>query len=160
MSCLYCLSITSSFVLAVLGKNSFVQTALLANIHCMMSCWSGSRPLASGTPSILDPQWNSSQISCCCPESWRSCSFGSVESAPSHTPAAHRWGRWMLEWANSKPRSWAWVAAELVSLPALPHRWEVGSALLHCSSERWGQLWGTQVIGASSAFHQTLMFFL
>ena len=31
-----------------------------------VSHWSGLRPLASATLSILDPHWDSSQISCCC----------------------------------------------------------------------------------------------
>ena len=55
-----------------------------------MSHWSSMRPLASATPSILEPHWDSSSLSCWCPVSWRSCSFGSVGPAPSHTPAVHR----------------------------------------------------------------------
>jgi hypothetical protein len=43
-----------------------------------MSHWSASRPLASVTASILDPHQESSWLSCCCPVSWRSCSFGSA----------------------------------------------------------------------------------
>ena len=31
-----------------------------------MSHWSVSRPLASATPSVLDPHWDSCQISCWC----------------------------------------------------------------------------------------------
>lgn len=52
-----CLSIPSSFVLASLGAAvyhtvaPFVQTALFANVHYAMCCWSDSRPLTS----ILDP---------------------------------------------------------------------------------------------------------
>ena len=55
---------------------SIHTSSLIATSH-----WSGSRPLASATPSILDPHQDSSQISCCCPVSWRPCSFGSVEWA-------------------------------------------------------------------------------
>ena len=40
-----------------------------------MSHWSGMRPLASATPSVLDPHWVFSQISWLCPVSWRSCSL-------------------------------------------------------------------------------------
>lgn len=29
--------------------------------------WSGTRPLTSATLSLLEPHWDSSQISCCCP---------------------------------------------------------------------------------------------
>lgn len=39
-----------------------------------LSHWSGSRPQASATPSILDPP----QISRCCPVSWRLLSCGSA----------------------------------------------------------------------------------
>jgi hypothetical protein len=40
--------------------------------------------------------WNLTEtylISCCCPVSWRSCSFGSIGLASSCIPAAHQWGR-------------------------------------------------------------------
>jgi hypothetical protein len=69
----------------------FSQMSLIVNVHCNES---GSRPLASATPSILDPCRDSPQMSSCCPESWRSCSFGSAVSAPSHTPAFYRWDRY------------------------------------------------------------------
>jgi hypothetical protein len=59
-----------------------------------MSYWSGSRPLASATLSVLDPHWESSQISCCCLVSWRSCSFNSSGTAPSQAPDVHRWDRY------------------------------------------------------------------
>jgi len=66
----------------------FAQIALLSNAH-----WSGLRPLASATLSILYPHWGSSHTSCCCPVSWRSCSFGSAGPASSHSPAIQRCGR-------------------------------------------------------------------
>jgi hypothetical protein len=47
-----------------------------------VTLWSGTRLLASATLSILEPQphptQKSSQKSCCCPVSWRSCSLGCV----------------------------------------------------------------------------------
>lgn len=55
--CLSCLSIPSSFALASLGAAVYhavdpcVQTALFANVHYAMCCWSDSRPLTA----ILDP---------------------------------------------------------------------------------------------------------
>lgn len=42
---------------------------------------------------ILDPQQNSSRISCCCPESRRSCGYISAGLVPSYAPAIHRWDR-------------------------------------------------------------------
>lgn len=46
-----------------------------------LSHWSGSRPQASATPSILDPP----QISHCCPVSWRLLSCGSAGRVLSYT---------------------------------------------------------------------------
>ena len=59
---------------------------LLSSLPCLpmfiaITCWSGTRSLVSATRLILDPHWDSSWISCCCPVSWRFCSFGSVEPA-------------------------------------------------------------------------------
>ena len=48
----------------------FSPFILFASVH-----WSGSRPPASAAPPITDSHWGSSWISCCCPVSWRSCSF-------------------------------------------------------------------------------------
>jgi hypothetical protein len=45
---------------------SFVHTSLLP-IFIEMSHGSGSRPVASATLSIMDPQRNFSQTFCCCP---------------------------------------------------------------------------------------------
>lgn len=58
---LFSLFPASSFILVTLGAAvshevySSVQTASLVNVRCVMCCRSGSRPLASATPSILDP---------------------------------------------------------------------------------------------------------
>ena len=54
-----------------------------------VSPWSDLRSLASR----LDPHLDCSQLSCCCPVSWRSCNFGSAGPALLHTPPFHRWGR-------------------------------------------------------------------
>ena len=52
-----------------------------------MTYWSGMRPLPSAVLSRLEPYLDSHQISCCCPVSWRSYSFGSVGSVALCTPA-------------------------------------------------------------------------
>lgn len=44
----------------------------------VMNVWSGSRPLASAPPSILDPHWDSAWIFYYSIVSWRSCSFRSA----------------------------------------------------------------------------------
>lgn len=49
------------------------------------------RPLPFATSFILDPYRESSRISCCYPESWKSYRNGSTGLAPSYTPATHRW---------------------------------------------------------------------
>lgn len=71
--------------------NPFVRKAFLANVPSVMCCWSGPRPLASGTSPILNLHQISSQISYCCPESWRF--YNNVSEGPLSTPSAHRWGR-------------------------------------------------------------------
>lgn len=38
-------------------------------VFIAVSHWSGSKPLASAILSVLDPLWDASQISCCCPMS-------------------------------------------------------------------------------------------
>ena len=53
-----------------------LSTHLCLQMFTAMSYWSGSRALASATPSILGPHWNASRMFCCCPVSSRSCSFG------------------------------------------------------------------------------------
>lgn len=93
------LSIAALFLWMALGAaayhavRSFDQTALLVNICCVMFCLSCPKPLASGTPSLLDSHRNSTWISCCCPNSWRSWSYGSSGPFPSLSPASYRWGR-------------------------------------------------------------------
>lgn len=51
------------------------------------------RPLAFTISSILDPYRESSRISCCYPESWKSCSNGCTGLSLSYTLATHRWCR-------------------------------------------------------------------
>ena len=55
----------------------FVQTSLLAKAPCTESLVS-SEASCSCYVIIVDLHRVSSQISCCCPGSWRSCSFGSA----------------------------------------------------------------------------------
>ena len=70
-----------------------LQSTLSSTHLCLLMfiamTWSDLRSLASATLSILEPHWDSSRIPCCCPVSWRSCSFGSVGPA-SCTPAVHQ----------------------------------------------------------------------
>ena len=54
---------------------TFLSTHLYLGMFFAMSHWSGLRSLASATLPILDPHRDSSQTSCCCPGSWRPCSF-------------------------------------------------------------------------------------
>lgn len=86
-----------------------------------MSHWSGSRPLASALPSILDSHWDSSQIPCDCPESWRSCGYDSVGLAPSCPLAAHRWGRCLGQLKTlDLGLSGSWVGQPVYLLALLP----------------------------------------
>ena len=130
---------------------------------------SGLRPLASATLSILDPYWDSSLISCCCPGSWRACGYGSGGPAPSHTPAVHRWGRcwgeptqspgsgpgWELSWSACQLSCTHTTRASSPALPRLAHpkphkaglRVSSPALLLSCHQ---GWLTYTQAIRASS----------
>ena len=65
---LFCLSNTSLFSLVSLGAKVCHTVHLLPyqpylQIFIAMSHWSGLRPLVSGTPSLLNPYQNSSQMS-------------------------------------------------------------------------------------------------
>lgn len=53
-----------------------VHSCQLGKVRCR-SHWS-----ASATLSMLDPPWDASRISCCCPVSRRPCTFGSAGSRP------------------------------------------------------------------------------
>jgi hypothetical protein len=70
-----------------------LSTHLHLQMFIAMSHWSGSRPLASLTPSILDAHPDSSQLSCCCSVSWRSCSFGTAGLALAWFPIIYKWYR-------------------------------------------------------------------
>lgn len=61
---------------------SFSSLIFTANVIAMNHC-SDSRLLAWATLSVQNPQWDSSWICCCCPVSWRPCSFGSTGLVPS-----------------------------------------------------------------------------
>jgi hypothetical protein len=76
-----------------------------------MSHWSGSRSLASVTPSLLELHWDSFRLVSCCPVSCRSCSLGSVRLALWRIPTIAEdllWGGplqspgsgpgWQLSW--------------------------------------------------------------
>ena len=66
-----------------IAQYTLLSTHLHLQILITLSHWSGLRPLASATLSILDPHGDFSQISCSV--SWRSCGFGSAVPA---TPGA------------------------------------------------------------------------
>jgi hypothetical protein len=55
-----------------------LSTHLPWQMFIAMGHWSGSRSLASVTPSALDPHRDSSRSSRGYPVSWRSCHFGSA----------------------------------------------------------------------------------
>jgi hypothetical protein len=84
-------------VLWYVTQYTLLPKELFMQMFVAMRHWSSLRSLASAILSILDPYWDSSQISCCCPVSWRSCSLGSAILAPSCVPTVHRqsryWGR-------------------------------------------------------------------
>lgn len=90
--------------------------------HCF-----GSRPLATATPSTLDPHRDSSGISSCCLVSRRSCSFDSAGQASSHALAAHSWGR-SLGGPAHRSLGNSWVVQPTTALESKP----LGLALLFC----------------------------
>jgi hypothetical protein len=122
-----------------------------------MSQCSDWRPLASATLSILGPHRDSFWISCCCPVSWSSCSFGSLEES------LHLLQQFIDEvgvgWANSEPWIWAWVVAELIIPAALlhpHHQGELSNTSLASSSNAiaskgQGQLSCSHAFGAGSS---------
>ena len=70
---------------ATFPQKKYPFTQFFLQMLMAVSHWSGSRPLASITLLlILVTHWGSSQISCCCPVSWRSCSVGSGGRTLSH----------------------------------------------------------------------------
>jgi hypothetical protein len=98
---------------------TFFSKQLNLQMFVAMSHWSGSSPLASATPSILDPHQDFSQLSSCCPVSWRSCSFGSVGPVPSPTPEVHRWGGCWDEPSQSPGSGRGWKLG--LSFHLFPH---------------------------------------
>lgn len=126
-----------------------------------MTCWSGTRPLASGTLSIPELHWDSSWLSCCCLESCRSCSFACIKLVPSCTPTVHWWvdvgvcqfkvldlgqrGIQAGQPASSPATSKNGVSSTLLS------RWGAGPALLSAAaSEGQGQFFPSLNLSASS----------
>ena len=57
----------SSSMLQCVLESIPLSTHLYLQMLTVMSHWAVLRPLASATPSIPDPHWDSSQMSCCCP---------------------------------------------------------------------------------------------
>jgi hypothetical protein len=100
----------------------------------------GLRPLASATPSVLDPHQESSRIFCCCPVTW-----DPAELVLQDQTFLMIMGK-ALGWANSKPWIWAWVVAELVLQPASS---PVPLGLLLCPGKGWDQLSHAYTIWAS-----------
>lgn len=125
-----------------LSKHLYLQ------MFAAMSHWPVLRSLASATSSTLDPQWDSSQIACACPVSWRSCSFGSAGLALSLAPAVHRDGV-DIGWANSEPWMEAWVVAELSAHCSCSSTVLISSPLAATSKEQ-GQLSCSHSLGAGS----------
>jgi len=54
----------------IITQYTLLPTHLHLQMFIAMSHWSGSRPLASATPSILGLHWYSSKLSCCGPVLW------------------------------------------------------------------------------------------
>ena len=119
----------------------------------VMSHWSGSRALASVTPSILDPHLDSSGLSCCCPEDPEAL----IQQAWPFLESQRSTNDVDLEWVNSESWIWACVVAELVSMSALlyqHHPGKLSSTALARSpnattSLRQGQISCSHTLGAS-----------
>jgi len=71
-------AVTTTTTKAVVCQCIHVPSYLYFRMLSAMSHWSRSRSLASVTPSVLEPQWDSSKSSYCCPVSWGSCSCRSA----------------------------------------------------------------------------------
>jgi hypothetical protein len=132
-SCSLSQCVTHSVSLTVCHSQCVTYHPTFLPVLTAVSHWSGSRTLASVPQSRLDPHRDSSQIACCCPVSWRSCSFGSAELGPSHTLAAHRWV------GQLKALDLGLGGTELTSL----------SALLCCPGEGWSQLSCVPEVGSA-----------
>jgi hypothetical protein len=90
-----CCYFSTSFCGSFVSRTSctpipFISPSLASVMFITMSCRSGSRSLASVTPSILNRHRDSSRLSCCCPMSWKSYRFGAAGLALSHIPTVLR----------------------------------------------------------------------
>lgn len=143
--------VSQCVIQAILSSKQLHLQASIARSH-----WSGSRALASTTPSTLDPHWDSAQISCGYPKSWRSCS--SAGPAFSHAAAVLRCGWCGLSQlkALALGLGGSWVgplgcsraSTTRVSSPTVS-RWGVGPALLPVvAGKRQDQLSCTHSISA------------
>jgi hypothetical protein len=120
-----------------------------------MSHWSGSRPLASDTPSILDPHRTPLRypaVVLC----HRDPAALDLQDWPFHE-GQQLTGDVDLGWGNPKPCIWAWMVAKLVNLPYLYHQVNSPSvfpASLHyaTSSIEQGQ------VSCSQALRLTILF--
>ncbi|CAO2580303.1 hypothetical protein LEMLEM_LOCUS1378 [Lemmus lemmus] len=90
----------------------------ILNVAIARSHWFVSRPLVSAPLSLLDPHWDSSWVSCCCPVSWRSCSFGSAGLTPPRAPAGNtREGVWVSQLVALILGLGGWRVGQLASFP-------------------------------------------
>lgn len=106
--------------------------------------------------SILDPYWDSSQISCCCSVSLKSCSIGTVGPSLSHAPTVCRWYR---GWGGpTQTLDQGLGGAELVSplaFPLLHHQVKFSNTVPANSTnvstgKRQGKLSCSHALGACS----------
>lgn len=116
-------------------KYTLLSTYVYSQMFIAMKHWSGSRPLASATVSILDLYRDFCQISCCWPLAWRSCSFASACSFPSHAPVHHRCGRC---WRGSTKALFLDLRGRWIRRPAKfsvagPPELALQHCLAHCS---------------------------
>lgn len=115
---------------------SFCPSSFICKVFIVMSCWSGSRPLASGTPSTQDPHQNFSRLDFFCLELWRSCGCGFTALVTSHAPTGHMWDR-----------CWVGQVKDLnMSLSGTP-------LVRSLSGGGQGQLSSAQAMGASSPLY-------
>lgn len=103
MEAVVCHVFNTQYIL--LSKQLYLQMIIAINL------WFRLRTLVSATVSILDPHQNSSRLSCYCPVSWKSCSFGSAE------PALHALQQFTDKMDTGvrqlRAKIWVWVQAGL-----------------------------------------------
>jgi hypothetical protein len=70
---------------------TLLSTLLCLQMSIAMTPWSGTRPLASATLSILEPHWDSSQRSCCLPCAMKILEFWICRTGLWMHSAVHWW---------------------------------------------------------------------